>query len=467
VKHIARRLILVALIATSFFSARAQPAPAAPARFRIVTLDPGHFHASLVQKFMYADVDPLVHVYAPAGDDVKEHLARIERFNTRADSPTHWREQVYTGADYLEKMLAEKAGNVVVISGNNARKTDYIVRAIDAGLNVLGDKPMARTPADLVRLKEAFANAAAKKVLLYDIMTERSEITTLLQRELSRQPALFGELLPGTPLDPAITKESVHHFSKIVAGAPLKRPQWFFDVRQEGEGIVDVMTHLVDLVQWEAFPEQTLSPSDVNVLKAERSATRLTREEFKKVTGADDFPEFLRDDVREQGARLKTKVLDVYSNGVIDYRLRGVHARVSVKWNFEAPAGTGDTHYSIMRGTKARLAIRQGAEQKFKPVLYIERADLAGRPLAEPVVASAIAALQQKYPGVGYRSEGEDWMVTIPAKYDIGHEAHFGEVTERYLGYLRAPGTMPEWEVPNMIVKYSTIMRAYELTHAK
>ena len=47
---------------------------------------------------------------------------------------------------------------------------------------------------------------------------------------------------------------SVHHFSKIVAGAPLKRPQWFFDVRQQGEGIVDVTTHLVDLVQWEAFP---------------------------------------------------------------------------------------------------------------------------------------------------------------------------------------------------------------------
>jgi hypothetical protein len=39
---------------------------AKPAPFRLITLDPGHFHAALVQKFMYADVDPLVHVYAPA-----------------------------------------------------------------------------------------------------------------------------------------------------------------------------------------------------------------------------------------------------------------------------------------------------------------------------------------------------------------------------------------------------------------
>ena len=64
-----------------------------PASFRLITLDPGHFHAALVQKFMYADVDPLVHVYAPGNDDLAEHLKRIERFNTRADQPTHWQEK--------------------------------------------------------------------------------------------------------------------------------------------------------------------------------------------------------------------------------------------------------------------------------------------------------------------------------------------------------------------------------------
>ena len=153
----------------------------------------------------------------------------------------------------------------------------YIVRAIDAGLNVLGDKPMVLTPADLVRLEQAFKTAEAKHVLLYDIMTERNEVTTALQRELSQQPALFGTLVAGTPEVPAITKESVHHYSKIVAGAPLKRPQWFFDVRQEGDGLGDVMTHLVDLVQWEAFPEQTLSPADVTLISARRSPTAARR----------------------------------------------------------------------------------------------------------------------------------------------------------------------------------------------
>src|SRR3954464_14099317 len=79
---------------------------------RLVTLDPGHFHAALVQKSMYPEVDSVVHVYAPAGSDVQLHLERIEGYNKRADQPTRWKEEVYTGDDYFQKMLEEKKGNV-------------------------------------------------------------------------------------------------------------------------------------------------------------------------------------------------------------------------------------------------------------------------------------------------------------------------------------------------------------------
>jgi hypothetical protein len=65
-------------------------------------------------------------------------------------------------------------------------------------------------------------------------------------------------------------------------------------------------------------------------------------------------------------------ILNVFSNGEINYQLRGVHAKVAVTWAYKAPEGTGDTHYSIMRGSKAALVIRQGAEQNYKPSLYIE-----------------------------------------------------------------------------------------------
>jgi predicted dehydrogenase len=447
---------LAACIVALATGAAGVPSAAPPAPIRLITLDPGHFHAALVQKAMYPDVDTVVHVYAPEGRDLVEHLQRIEGFNTRSDQPTQWRELVYTGADYLQRMGADNAGSVVVISGNNARKTEYIARAVNAGMNVLADKPMAITPADLVLLRRTVAAAQRNGVLLMDIMTERFEITTLLQRALAGQALLFGELVPGTPEQPSIEMASVHYFSKTVAGVPLKRPPWFFDVHQEGEGITDVATHLVDLVQYEAFPERALQPTDALVVRARRWATPLTREQFRLVTGATNFPDFLRPEAR-------SGVLHVFSNGELIYRLRNIYAHVTVTWEFEAPSGSGDTHYSLMRGTKASLVIRQGAAEHFKPVLYVEKADPVDRAAFEAALRSAVALLQHAYPGVGLRREGQAWAITIPAKYDVGHEAHFAQVTDIFLRSVRAH-RLPDWEVPDMLTKYSTIMQAYRMS---
>ena len=74
----------------------------------------------------------------------------------------------------------------MVVSGNNAKKTEYILKAVEAGINVLADKPMVITPDEFPKLEQAFKVAQEKGVLLYDIMTERFEITTMLQRELSK-----------------------------------------------------------------------------------------------------------------------------------------------------------------------------------------------------------------------------------------------------------------------------------------
>lgn len=426
---------------------------------RLMTLDPGHFHAALVQKFMYADIDPTVFVYAPEGDDMKQHLKRIDGFNARTNPPpTRWVQKVHTGPDFAERMFKEKPGNVLVLAGNNAKKTEYIAQAIKNGLHVLADKPMAITPQDLALLRSAMAEASMRNLLLYDIMTERSEITTILQRDLSRVPAVFGTIQKGTPEEPAISKESVHYYSKEVAGVPLKRPQWFFDIRQQGEGIVDVTTHLVDLIQWEVFPDVALSENDVTMLTSKRWPTAITAEQFKKVSGAERFPDYLKPDVDTNG------VLQVYCNGAFTYTLRGVHAKVSVIWNFEPPPGSKDTHFSVMRGSRANLVIRQGQEQNFKPILYVEKVCGDADDVFEGKLAAAIDGVQTNWPGVAFKREGQSWKIDVPAKYDIGHEAHFAQVTERFLEYLKA-GRLPAWEEPNMITKYATIMKAYEMAH--
>ncbi len=444
-------LLLVALLGMTLGTT----APAAP-EVRLITLDPGHFHAGLVQKFMYPQVSPLVHVYAPPGPDLQDHLKRIEGFNTRPEQPTHWREEVYAGPDFLERMLRDKAGNVVVLAGNNARKTEYIDRAVAAGYHVLADKPMAITPDGFKLLTQAFAQAKRHRVLLYDIMTERYEITSILQRELARIPAVFGRLERGAPNHPAVVMESVHHFYKEVAGKPLTRPAWFFDVRQQGEAIQDVGTHLVDLVQWECFPERALSwEKDIRVLSARHWPTRLSADQFSRVTGGESYPDFLKPDVAPDGN------LEILQNGEVTYTVRGVHVKVSALWHFEAPPGGADTHYAMLRGTRAVLTIKQGPEQRFRPALYVQPAPAASSGF-EHSLHAAIEKLCATWPGLQIQAVGNAWEVTIPDKYRVGHEAHFAQVTERYLGFLTA-GRMPSWEVPGMLAKYYTTSTAYRL----
>jgi predicted dehydrogenase len=428
---------------------------------KLAVLEPGHFHAALLQKKMYPAIDPQVHVYARDGPELRDYLQKIDAYNARQDQPTRWQSQTYSGADCVDQFIAEKAADVAVIAGNNRHKTEYLARAVAAGMHVLADKPMVIDAAGFAALEKAFAVARQNRVLLYDIMTERHEITTLLQKELSMLPAVFGELVRGTEAQPAVTKESVHHFSKLVSGMPIRRPPWFFDVAQQGEGLVDITTHLVDLVQWECFPEQIIDyRRDVRIVDARRWPTELTPAQFQNVTGLATYPEFLRKDVLANGN------LQVFANGEINYLLKGVHAKVSVIWNFAAPEGSGDTHYSIMRGTQANLVIRQGASEAYQPVLYVEAVDRASTATLASALQAALPQVQQKYPGVELKRAENGWVVVVPARYHVGHEAHFGQVTDQFLGYI-ARGSMPEWEVPNMLAKYYTTTAALTAARSK
>jgi len=428
--------------------------------YQLITLDPGHFHAALVQKSMYDDVDSVVHVYAPDGSDLQMHLDRIEGYNKRPENPTHWKEEVYKGPDFFEKMIAEKKGNIVVLAGNNQKKTEYILQSLQNGLNVLADKPMVIDSKGFDQLKQAFEVAQKNKLLLYDIMTERFEINTVLQRAFSQVPEIFGTLEKGTPENPAITKESVHYFYKYVSGSVLTRPGWFLDVKQQGEGIVDVMTHLVDLVQWECFPEHAIDYSkDIQVNAAKRWATNMSHDDFVTITKWNDpsgklYPSYLDSAVKKDGS------LDVFSNGEINYTIKGVHAKTSVIWKYKAPEGTGDTHYSIMRGTKANLIFRQGKDENYQATLYIEPVkNDAGY---EAVVMEKSKSIFEKYKGGELVKTAKGWKVVLPDALKEGHEAHFARVMQNFLQYLKN-GNMPAWEIPNMIAKYYTTTQGLEL----
>jgi predicted dehydrogenase len=420
-------------------------APMADIRF--ITLDPGHFHAALVQKEMYPGVASQVHVYAPVGSDLVDHLARVAGFNRRKDQPTAWELEVHASPDFLERMLREHPGNAVVISGRNRGKIDRLQASLDAGLHALVDKPWILEASDLTKLERALSTAEERTLVALDIMTERFEVTSQLQRELVNDLATFGKLLPGSEADPAVYMESIHYLKKIVAGAPNPRPVWFFDTEQQGEGLNDIGTHLVDLAQWTLFPDQVIDyRTDVQVLRAQRWPTLIPRAEFRSVT-REDFPASL-------AGRVKNDTLEYFCNTLVAYTLRGAHVGLNVIWDWEPAPGTGDSHFAYYRGSRARVEIRQGAAERHRPELYVVPSMPADKAAVLAAVQKKIASLQSEYPGTAVAEQGAELRVTIPNSLRVGHEEHFAQVTHRFLRYVRDRSTLPAWERPNMLAKY-------------
>src|SRR5437868_13872486 len=85
----------------------------------LVVVDPGHFHATLVQAEMYPGLSPLVRVHAPLGPDLIDYLSRIARYNRRPEAATDWRLEEHAGPDFLTRMRDEPPGGVVIFSGHN------------------------------------------------------------------------------------------------------------------------------------------------------------------------------------------------------------------------------------------------------------------------------------------------------------------------------------------------------------
>src|SRR5690606_5571841 len=127
---------------------------------------------------------------------------------------------------------------------------------------------------------------------------------------------------------------------------------------------------------------------------ARRWPATLTPEQFTRSTGLSTFPDYLHDALDNEGN------LSVFANGEINYTLKNIHVKVSVIWNFEAPEGTGDTHYSIMRGQYANLIIRQGEAEGYKPILYVEPTEERDQETFEAALGQALEQLNKDHKGL-------------------------------------------------------------------
>lgn len=423
---------------------------------RLITIDPAHFHAALVQKTMLPGVDPVAHVYAPDGPDVSAHVERVTAFNRRSEEPTTWTLRVHTGDDFLERALADP-GDVVVLAGRNRAKIRRIHAALRAGKHVLADKPWVLVPDDLPLLAECVQLARARGLVATDILTERYEISSQLQRDLLDEREIIGDLLPGTPDDPGVVFESVHGLIKTVSGSPLRRPPSFFDLDEHGESLTDVGIHLVDLVQWMLRPEQPIGLDELALLRGHRRSIRLTREDFARITGTPDYPTWT--DSYRDGDDLRYP-----ADTQLLYTLGGFHVRLDVRWRRACPQG--DTHYSRFYGSRASVVVLQDASTGYLPdLLVVPPLGADPTPLGPPLEEF----LRRCYPTVtliGPTDLNPVYRLRIPDTLRTGHEAHFAQVARQFLTDLADPTGVPAWEDSYTLARYHVTTRGLALARS-
>jgi predicted dehydrogenase len=428
---------------------------AAEAPQHMIVIDPDHSHAAAVFSQRIPDVSNVVHVYAPAGQGATAFLDSLSRFNRRPKNPTNWKIESHITPDFLKLTLQEPPGNIVVISGCNDVKIDRILASLRAGQNVLADKPWIIDSKHFSLLEEALNTAGQKRLAFYDGMTERFNIVYQIQRELMRDPEVFGLPLPGTPSDPAVKLENLHSLIKFGQGKVSLRPPWFLDVRQQGEAIADVGTHLVDLAMWTLFPDRAIDyKRDIQVLRATRSPIFLTLPEFERLTGAKEWPAFLQPSVHNDR-------LEYDCNNTALYTMRGIHAAISDRWEYESPGALSDSYLVLYRGTRATIRERTSKLENYIP--EIDVIPNVGENLRAFTAALERRLKQLSFPGLTLRANGREIRVVIPAEVRARGGSTFAQLVEQFLKYVRNPQTLPSWEKPNMLAKYYVTTTAVDV----
>ena len=380
----------------------------------LLFLDPGHFHAALTLRVPQARAADELFVYAHEGAELRDFLALVERFNRRAPNPTRWRPVVTTADDPLGRLVAERRGDVVVLAGRNGGKAASMRRLHEAGFHVLADKPWLVEPAALEHVRASLEGWP----LAAEIMTGRHDAAAGLVKRLVGAPALFGAF---RDVGLAIEQESVHHLEKLVDGAPLRRPWWYFDVRVQGSGPVDIPTHVVDQAQW-------LVDSDgaAPVLVSARAwPTRVPTAAFRRITGEAGFP-------RELEPFVEGDTLSYRCNAELVYRIGRVTASAATRWDLAPSPGGADASRSVAHGTRADVRLEQSARTDHRRRVFLEpRVDAAGVVRA---LRDTVKAWQEELPGLDVVPAGADtFEVTVPPPLDGGHETHFARVLDEFL----------------------------------
>lgn len=415
-------------------------------RAQLLVIDPQHFHAALVQKYSHPNIDSIVHLFAEKEEVAIGYTQLISQFNSREDSPTNWQTNSYYGADFLQQAFSQSNGNLVVLAGDNSKKVGYMKYAIENVMDVFADKSLVINKKGFLELDKLLSQ---KNSLVYDIMTERYDVKNDLLKTLILNEDFSGGF-EQKALKPLITFNSTHHFLKEVSGKPLIRPALFFNVKQQGEGLVDVTTHYIDLVQWILSSERVIDiEKDLELQTSERWGTLISKEQFAKATNLAEYPNHLLEAV-------KNDQLKIFSNGKIDYMFRNIPISIAVQWNVESKEGKSDQLNASFLTKKIQFEIcpdEHGKSSIFlKPL--VEEEDFEGE-------IRVTLANTNRFAAVDVKKIGDKYQLIIPDELYFSHEEHFAKVLNQFLIY-REERKIPEWETSFLRAKYYLTTLALE-----
>jgi predicted dehydrogenase len=411
---------------------------------RLLFLEPGHFHAALTLRVPHPRLADEIVVYAPEGPELRDFLALVDRFNRRSEFPTQWQPVVLTSGDPLPRLVEERRGDVVVLAGKNGGKARTIQRLHESGFHVLADKPWLVQHDDLGPIQASLGSWP----LVTEIMTGRHDMAARLLKRLVDTPDVFGHFRDESP---ALELEGIHHLEKLVDGAPLRRPWWFFDVRIQGSGAVDIPTHQVDLTQWLLDTSGAATTAGPRLSSVRAWPTQVTDEAFRRITGQPAFPLELQPWVDDN-------TLSYLCNAELTYQIGGVTARVAARWDLSSPPGGGDRSRVMAHGTRADVSLEQGPHTGHRRQLAIEpRADPDGVARA---LHDTVAGWQGEFPDIRVQHDGpRRSLITIPAALATGHETHFALVLDEFLRTID-DHRWPAERARRTLAKYSLLAEA-------
>ncbi len=359
---------------------------------------------------------------------------------------TSWRPIIRTGDRPLDHLIAERRGHVAILAGKNDGKMAAMRRLHDAGFHVLADKPWMVDASGLDDLHHTLAGGP----LAVEMMTGRHDITSILTGKLVRERDVFGDFDVDSG-NPTIEISGVHHLEKTVNGRPLRRPAWYFDVRVQGDGLADIPTHMVDQVQRLVAAASPIGAGPaLELITARMWATQVPLALFARVTGSSVFPPGLSHLVN--GEELAYR-----ANAELAFRLGAVTAALDTRWDLSAPSGGGDTHRSVIRGTRAEIRVEQDEGTGFRRRLSVvprREGNHVGAALA-----NAVAAWQEAHPGLGVAAAGSACEIRVPRTLDVGHERHFPLMLAEFLSLVEG-GRMPMDLASATLAKYTLLSEA-------